>query len=375
MKRPPSAAGTREAGPGYDARQSPRPPRRTSRGPAVNGFNRLVSLVIAAWPVIATGATTADAEVVAGASWAQPAVDDVRRRAFEWLAREAPAEAPAAAAAWDTVVADRGGDVLDATIAVVEVGDPRVSDLRRAAETDGDCAAAWLDEPAVAPFARDAVKLWLGRQLVRHERFDEALPLLAAVALPAAIDPAALLFHRAACEHWLLETDAARCSLDTLLERGGAIPERYERLARLLRADLDTLADDSLDHVSRRMRDVTRRLGQGMAGPATRRLQDGVVEALDAMIRRLEDQAADAAGGAATAGNAASGGQAPGGGTGGAPGAVRRRDIGSDGDWGDLPPHAREEALQQIGREFPPHYREAIEQYFKRLAAGDDGPS
>ena len=27
-------------------------------------------------------------------------------------------------------------------------------------------------------------------------------------------------------------------------------------------------------------------------------------------------------------------------------------------------------ALQQIGREFPPHYREAIEQYFKRLANG-----
>ena len=33
--------------------------------------------------------------------------------------------------------------------------------------------------------------------------------------------------------------------------------------------------------------------------------------------------------------------------------------------------HEREQALQQIGREFPAHYREAIEQYFKRLAAGE----
>jgi hypothetical protein len=54
---------------------------------------------------------------------------------------------------------------------------------------------------------------------------------------------------------------------------------------------------------------------------------------------------------------------------------VRRRDLGSDADWGDLPPHAREEALQQIGREFPPHYREAIEHYFKRLAGGVEDPS
>jgi len=336
----------------------------------VTRLARLVWLVMAAWPVAAAGTTAAAVEPAA--SWTQPAPDDVRRRAAEWLARQAPGRASAAATAWDAVVSGGTGDVLDATLAVVELGDPRVTGLRRAAETGGDCAAAWLDDPAVAPFARDAVKLWLGRQLVRHERFDEAHPVLAAVAVAAAIDPAALLFHRAACEHWLLETDAARGSLDTLLERAGAIPARYERLARLLQADLEGLEDDSLDHVSRRMRDVTRRLGQGLAGPATRRLQDGVVESLDRMIRGLEDQASGAAGAAAQAGHAPGGGQAPRGGGGGAAGEVRRRDSGSDTDWGSLPPHAREEALQQIGREFPPHYREAIEQYFKRLASGDD---
>jgi hypothetical protein len=52
------------------------------------------------------------------------------------------------------------------------------------------------------------------------------------------------------------------------------------------------------------------------------------------------------------------------------PGEVRSRELGAGDAWGDLPPHDRERALQQIGREFPPHYREAIEQYFKRLAAG-----
>ena len=56
------------------------------------------------------------------------------------------------------------------------------------------------------------------------------------------------------------------------------------------------------------------------------------------------------------------------------PGDVTRRDIGDTEGWGNLPPHKREEALQQIGREFPAHYREAIEHYFKRLAAGNESP-
>ena len=40
--------------------------------------------------------------------------------------------------------------------------------------------------------------------------------------------------------------------------------------------------------------------------------------------------------------------------------------------WGDLPPHEREQALQQIGRDFPAHYRDLIEQYFRELATETD---
>ena len=51
------------------------------------------------------------------------------------------------------------------------------------------------------------------------------------------------------------------------------------------------------------------------------------------------------------------------------PGEVTKKDIGSGSGWGDVPPKEREEAMQQIGRDFPSQYREAIEQYFRRLAA------
>ncbi len=50
------------------------------------------------------------------------------------------------------------------------------------------------------------------------------------------------------------------------------------------------------------------------------------------------------------------------------PGDVVKRNIGSKSGWGNLPPKEREEAIQQIGRDFPPHYREIIEQYFRKLA-------
>ena len=51
-----------------------------------------------------------------------------------------------------------------------------------------------------------------------------------------------------------------------------------------------------------------------------------------------------------------------------APGKVDRRDIGERDGWGNLPAKEREQALQQIGRDFPAHYRDIIQQYFRELA-------
>ena len=56
-----------------------------------------------------------------------------------------------------------------------------------------------------------------------------------------------------------------------------------------------------------------------------------------------------------------------------APGDVAKKGVGHKSGWGDLPPKEREEALQQMGRDFPPHYRDAIEEYFRKLAAEQSG--
>ena len=49
-------------------------------------------------------------------------------------------------------------------------------------------------------------------------------------------------------------------------------------------------------------------------------------------------------------------------------GEVDPKNIGKRDGWGNLPPKERQEVLQQIGRELPAHFRETIEEYFKRLA-------
>jgi hypothetical protein len=130
------------------------------------------------------------------------------------------------------------------------------------------------------------------------------------------------------------------------------------------------LQDESLDHIARRMEDVRRRLAQGRSGERVQKVENGVIESLDKLIKKAEEQAQQ------SQANSPAGGEPSGtpmedskiaelkG-----PGKVDRRDIGRGAGWGNLPDKDREKALQEIGREFPSHYREVIEEYFRRLAA------
>ena len=102
-----------------------------------------------------------------------------------------------------------------------------------------------------------------------------------------------------------------------------------------------------------------------------RKVEDGVIESLDKMIKKIEDQQQKQQQSESGSDSIRSSSPAPDsrplGGKG--PGEVAKKNIGSGSGWGNLPPKEREEAMQEIGRDFPSHYRDAIEQYFRRLAA------
>jgi hypothetical protein len=169
-----------------------------------------------------------------------------------------------------------------------------------------------------------------------------------------------------------VQPDKADAALVRLLQREDELPSRYQKLAALMQQDLAALEDESLDHIARRMEDIRRRLAQGRSGKRVQGIENGVIESLDKLIKRLEDQMQQ---------QQAQSSSAPGGRPSSnpmqdsqiaelkAPGAVDRRDIGRGAGWGNLPEKDREQALQDIGREFPSHYREVIEEYFRRLAA------
>lgn len=244
-------------------------------------------------------AAARDPELAREPSWRPPDLPDLRRRLDDWLAGERVAEdldgiRAEVSAIWDRhAAAGPAGDLLDAVIAIVTLVDPRAEGIRRLPNENPaaiEAATTWLGSPATAEVERDAVRLWLGRELVRRDRFEEALRLLESLPVESAVDPAAVLFYRGCCQHWLLEKEAAVESFDTLLEREDTIPLRYARMARLLRADIAAVEPRSLDHIARRMRDVRRRLDLGRAGERTRQVQRSVVESLDALIDELEQQ-------------------------------------------------------------------------------------
>ena len=179
-------------------------------------------------------------------------------------------------------------------------------------------------------------------------------------------------FYRAICEHQLFQKDACKKSLDqldALAEKPDfELPARFSALSRLMRKDLETLKDESLEMISRRMKGVERQLGHGNGDEKVQKSEEEIVEMLDKMIEELEEQAkkqqkrmqSSLKSGKPMGDAKIAGGKGP--------GNVTRRDLDFSKAWGSLPEKEREEVLQQLGRDFPPHYRDAIEQYFKRMA-------
>ena len=223
---------------------------------------------------------------------------------------------------------------------------------------------------------RMSVRTWLGRELVRGRLYDEALPVIAEVDPTESIDPAATLFYRGVCYHALLMKKEALSDLRRLLENEDDCPVRFSRTAQLMVADIKPLKEDSLDEISRLMTDVTRRLDLGRTDEDVKNQEQKVIDKLTKLIDKIEEQQRQQQ----QQQQQSAGGQGGGQGGQGSPmdesriagasgnGDVDRKNLEQRGGWGNLPPAERQQALQQIGRDLPTHYREAIEAYFRKLA-------
>jgi len=320
---------------------------------------------------------TGRGELVFEASWELPGYDQVRQQMFAWL-EHAEVEKDVdfqARSLWPAgnLRASDGTALLNRTVETLVLIDPRAQQLASAcnAPYEGPVPhqADWLQDESLAEFLRNNLRLYYARWLAQHAMYDEALVVLDKLRPADVVDPAGLLFYRMVAYQQLVEPEKSRAALAQLLEHEQQLPRRYLQVAQLLRRDLSSLKDESLDHVARRMNDVRRRLDIGKAGKQVQVVEKGVLDSLDRIIKKMEDeqqqQQSNKPGGGQQSSKPMQDSRLP---SMRAPMKVDQRDIGSQSGWGDLPAKEREQALQQIGREFPAHYRELIEQYFRELA-------
>jgi len=269
-----------------------------------------------------------------------------------------------------------GADILERLAQSLTKADEHVAELVTFCATTSERGRklpefSWLADSETPEFVSHNMRLYLARWLVQQGYYDEAIAWTDGLTTDQVVAPEALLFYRAVAHHQLVEADKADTAIGELLEGQEKLPMRYQKLADLMRHDMEGMKDDSLDHISRRMEDVRRRLALGRPGERVQGVEKGVIDSLDKLIKKAEDQAQRQS--KMAAGSAKAPPSTPmqesrlaelk------APGKVEPRDIGRGTGWGNLNDKDREKAMQEIGREFPSHYREVIEEYFRRLAA------
>ncbi|QDS99427.1 hypothetical protein [Adhaeretor mobilis] len=316
---------------------------------------------------------SADAELSFEPTWQVPSAEDVSQELERWAAEQdlSKEQQEQLDSLWSE--GEASDDLLTRTVASCAIADLQVAKLMETCSRPYSGPKLpdidWLNSKDRRGFLTVNISLYYARWLAQHRLYDETIAVLKPLRVEDVVDPAALLFYRAVAYQQIVKPDMARAELVRLLEREDDIPRRYQQVARLLERDLANLDDQSLNHIAKRMDDVGRRLSLGRAGKQVQMIEDGVLGALDRLIRQAEEQQKQQQQSSSSQSQQSSKpmedsrpAELK------APGRVDAKDIGRQAGWGDLPPREREQALQQIGRDFPAHYREVIEEYFRELA-------
>jgi hypothetical protein len=316
-------------------------------------------------------------------AWQQPAAETVKAQVTAWLekGKASPAVRDKTAALWTKLSAQpSGGELLECLARSVALADAKAAKLVEQCSKPRSYSAladqGWLHDPKLPPLVSANLRLLYARWLVHAMLFDEASDQLSGLGPADVVAPAELLFYQGVVYYRLLDKEKGMKAIDDLLDGAETSPRRYVQIARLMQADLESLKPDTLDHIARRMEDIQRRLELGRAGPKVCKVEDGVIESLDKLIKKLEDESKSNSNASPKGGSPTQQPRNPLPDSrpmaGKGPGKVPDRNVGSRSGWGDLPAKEREEAMQTIGRDYPSHYRDVIEQYFRRLATEED---
>ena len=303
---------------------------------------------------------------------APPDLGLIRGHLMEWVEAQDKELVSEANRQWEEVMAAPSSSrPLDAVLRVLFLGSAEVRQLVDSATADqwGDLDSV-LSKIGTVPVVDSNLRLFLGKTLIELGATEEAESVLEPCDESACIDPAALVFYRAVCFHARLDKEPGLKAIDRLLDPASIVAERHRALARLMKQDLQDLDDNDLAKTAREMKNLQQKLQRGKSGQKTQEQERQILQKLDKMIEKLEQQQKQAQGqGGQPAGNQPDSpadesriaGQR-------GPGEVDRKPIGKSAGWGNLPEKARTEAKNLINRQFPSHYRRAVEEYLKKLA-------
>ncbi|WP_437227612.1 hypothetical protein SH661x_000464 [Planctomicrobium sp. SH661] len=312
--------------------------------------------------------------------YAPPSATDLKGEVLAWVHQKNLLETPvmdAIAPSWEFEGKPSPEVLFDALMRTFYLADDETRNLV-------DSCRNWTYSPSLLqvqlpattrdhdePLLTHNVRYFLARHLTLLTAYNDAMDIFNLIDPKFVVDPAGCLFHRAVCEHHLLMKEQGLKTLQVLQNQTQDVPARYRKLAELMETDLEGVQEKTLGEVARQMKDVQRRLSLQQTDEGVQEVEEKIIATLDELIKKMEDQQKQSS---SSAGGSSSG-QPPTnpandsylGGVKG-PGETDKRDIGHKDHWGDLPPKAREAAKNMLDQQFPAHYRQAVEEYLKKLA-------
>jgi hypothetical protein len=348
-----------------------------------NGIPGLVTRCLALWVGLLCGLATDGAEPI---RYAAPSFETTRDQVLLWARSHGRASAEQLQwleRRWSDSAAVSIGkvDLLSLIVESRAELDPTWQELVRW-QRGGAPADRSMWEPCVKAADTDSfwgpnARLAVGVLLVEHRWLDEALEVLQTVDPGQTVDPASLLFAKAVAAAGLLDMPTAQDALNRLLTQTAAVPARYRSAATLMQTELQGFESESLDAVSRLMSESERRLELGRAGESVQDVQEKIVTTLDELIKKIEASGGGGGGGGGAGGQSNQSDQPAEDSTikgSTAPGETDSKKFSKEGRWGDLPEKQQAQAKNLINRQFPGHYRQAVEMYFKKLSNRPAGP-
>ena len=341
-------------------------------------MSRIACFVMAVWLGLCLADINAASVHAASEMFAPPRSAEVRSKVVAWLADQHATDEQREQIndIWsnleESVAPER---MLDLVVRSFSIVDPGTRQLVQ------DCVAIYphalapvatsVLKPIHQPFFLANISLYYGRNLVERRLFDEAWDVLKSIDAVQVVDPASLFFFQAVSAQGMLELKPALEAIDQLLKNTERVPVRYSATAVLMQADLQSLQEKSLGEIARLMADSERRLDLGRAGEKVQGVQERIVANLDEIIKKIEQQQSGGGGGSGEGGNnnnpangaddsSVKGEEGP--------GDSDKKRFSNKGSWGNLPEKDLAKAKNDLNKNFPSHYEQAIEKYTRKLA-------